>query len=147
MKYSDFSGAVSAILLEDTRYDREAYTFVKDSWDYTVKMLKRQPGVPQHVTGRELLEGFRAYALEEFGPMASRVLTTWGLKRTEDVGEIVFNLVNKGFFGKQDSDTKDDFAAGFDFAEAFVRPYVPESQKVKPLRSGRRPKRQRNPLK
>lgn len=146
MRYSDFSEAVAAILLEDTRYDREAYAFVKDSWDYTVRMLKSPPGIPRHVTGQELLEGFRAYAMEEFGPVARRVLNTWGIKRTEDVGEIVFNLVNKGFFGKQDSDTKDDFAGGFDFEEAFVRPFLPESRKIKPLNMGRRAKRQRNPL-
>ncbi|MEI6970867.1 MAG: Minf_1886 family protein [bacterium] len=146
MKHVDYSEALEAILREDARYDRDAYAFVKDSWDYTVKMLKRQPGAPQHVTGNELLEGFRAYAVEEFGPMARRVLTTWGINRTEDVGEIVFNLVNKGFFGKQESDTKADFTGGYDFDEAFVRPYVPESRPAKRIGSGRRPKRQRNPI-
>ena len=147
MGYTNFVEVIEAILKEDTRYNRDAYVFVKDSWDYTVKMLKSPPGIPRHVTGRELLEGFRAYAMEEFGPMSRRVLDTWGIRRTEDVGEIVFNLVNKGFFGKQESDTKVDFAAGYDFDEAFVRPYLPESGKVKRLSAGRRPKRQRNPLK
>lgn len=147
MKYSEFAAAVDAIRREDMRYSRDAYLFVKDSWDYTVKMLKRSPEVRQHVTGQELLEGFRAYAMEEFGPMAKRVLNTWGIRRTEDVGEIVFNLVKTEFFGKQDSDTKEDFAVGFDFDEAFVRPYVPEFPKAKRISAGRRPKRQRSPLK
>ena len=147
MLYSSYEETMQAILREDTRYDREAYAFIKESWDYTVKMLKSMPEGPRHVTGTELLEGFRAYAMEEFGPIAKRVLNTWGIRRTEDVGEIVFNLVNKGFFGKQDSDKKEDFSGGFDFDEAFVRPFQPEARHAKPLTAPRRPRRQRNPLK
>ncbi|MEI6218165.1 MAG: Minf_1886 family protein [bacterium] len=147
MLYSSYEETMQAILREDTRYDREAYAFIKESWDYTVKMLKGLPDGPRHVTGKELLEGFRAYAMEEFGPIAKRVLNTWGIRRSEDVGEIVFNLVNKGFFGKQDSDKKEDFAGGFDFDEAFVRPFQPAPRHTKPLTAARRTKRQRNPLK
>jgi len=131
---------------ENQQYDQAAYVFVKESWEYTVKMLKTPPGTFRQVSVKELIEGFRTHAMEEFGPMAKRVLNTWGIKRTEDVGEIVFNLVNKGFFGKQDSDKKEDFADGFDFDEAFLRPFLPQSAKLKPLTVRKRSKRQRTSL-
>ena len=128
MQCSSFEQAVEQIVKEDPRYDREAYAFLRDALDFTVKMLKKTEGAQRHVTGRELLEGIRIFALEEFGPVARRVLNTWGIRRTDDFGEMVFHLVNKGVLGKKESDKKDDFADGYDFREAFVRPFLPASK-------------------
>ena len=138
MQCSNFEEAVDVILREDDRYDRDAYVFVRDALDFTVKMLKKSADVPRHVTGKELLEGVRGYAMSEFGPVAKRVLNTWGIKSTQDVGEIVFGLVGKGVLGKTDTDRKEDFADVYDFEEAFVRPFLPESLRSKPVRTGRR---------
>jgi len=149
MQCSSFEEAVDLIILEDSRYDRDAYGFVRETLDYAAKMPKKTPDTPKprHITGRELLECVRSYAMEEFGPIAKRVLNTWGIKRTEDIGEIVFNLVNKGVLGKQESDKKDDFAGGFDFEESFVRPFLPESIKNKTVKPRRpRGKSQRTSL-
>jgi len=135
MQPRNFEAAVAAILKEDARYAAEAYRFVRAALDYTIKMLnKPETGPGRHVTGRELLEGFRLLALQEFGPLAFRVLQTWGVKRTEDVGEIVFNLVGKGVLGKTPQDRKEDFAAGYDFRAAFVTPFLP-TRPVKKARS------------
>ena len=81
-----------------------------------------------HVTGQALLEGLKLYALEEFGCLAGAVFEAWGVKRSEDFGEVVFNLVEHGLMGKQETDSKSDFACGFGgrtFSEVFqVRPVL-----------------------
>jgi len=76
-------------------------------------------GKVRHVTGRELLEGIRAYATESFGFLARTVLAEWGVSRTQDFGDIVFNLVEAGLLSRTEKDTKSDFADVYDFAEAF----------------------------
>lgn len=106
---------LAQILVRDDRYGREAYRFVQEGLEFTV----RRRGRKGHVTGRELLEGLRDLARERFGLMARTVLNQWGLKKTADFGEIVFNLVEEQIMSKQDSDTREDFENIYDFEEVF----------------------------
>lgn len=109
------------ILSRDPRYTADAYAFVRAGLDFTVRRLEKS----RHVSGGELLDGIREFALKEFGPMSKTVLAEWGIQRTEDVGEIVFNMVETGLLGKTDKDSREDFADGYDFDEAFCRPFQP----------------------
>ena len=128
-----FIEAVMRILEHDRRYAPEAYQFVCEGLNYTVRLLnKPHTGPERHVSGRELLEGLRQYALENYGPVARRVLSSWGINRTEDFGEIVFNLVEQGVLGTSPEDSKADFAGGYDFDEAFKAPFRPERSTVGP---------------
>ncbi|HUJ09629.1 MAG TPA: Minf_1886 family protein [Verrucomicrobiae bacterium] len=126
MQKFNFAESVDEIVREDGRYDKDAYYFVREGLDYTIKLLKKQSrGTGRHVSGQELLEGLRRFALEEFGPMSKTVLTYWGVKQCEDFGAIVFHMVDKGILGKTEQDTPEDFKGGYDFEEAFVKPYRP----------------------
>ena len=129
MQDLEFSEIVGLICKEDTRFDRKAYNFVRQALDHTVKEVKRrQPertGKSQHVTGAELLEGIRAYALDQYGPMTKTVLTNWGISRCTDFGDIVFNLIEYNVFSKTENDRREDFADIYDFDEAFVKPFQP----------------------
>jgi uncharacterized repeat protein (TIGR04138 family) len=80
----------------------------------------------RHVTGPELLDGVRRYALKEFGPMVITVFDNWGVRSCEDIGNIVFNLIGAGVFGKTEEDSIEDFKNVYDFKEAFVKPFAPE---------------------
>jgi uncharacterized repeat protein (TIGR04138 family) len=82
------------------------------------------------VGAAELLDGFRVHCLQEFGPMAITVLEYWGVRSSEDIGNMVFNLVQVGIFGKTDEDTLESFREGYDFADAFVLPFRPEPEKL-----------------
>jgi uncharacterized repeat protein (TIGR04138 family) len=82
----------------------------------------------RHVAGPELLQGVREYALKEFGPMVVTVLSYWGIRSTEDIGHMVFNLIGAGIFGKTEDDSIEDFKNVFDFHEAFVKPFEPEKR-------------------
>jgi uncharacterized repeat protein (TIGR04138 family) len=108
-----------SIIARDRRYAYDAYQFVLEALDYTYRMVKKR----RHVTGGELLEGVRSYALERYGPMARTVLEHWGITRCEDVGEIVFNLVDNGLLNKTEKDSRDDFKGGYDFKRAFEGPF------------------------
>jgi uncharacterized repeat protein (TIGR04138 family) len=78
---------------------------------------------PRHISGRELAEGVRDLSVEQFGPLARTVLEHWGIHATEDVGAIVFALVESGVLIKQDEDSPGDFEDVFDFDDAFEVPY------------------------
>ena len=127
MQKLSFHETLDQIVGEDHRYDKEAYVFVREALDYTIKMLKkdRTRSEARHVSGQELLEGIRQHAIKEYGPMTMTVLQSWGIKTCDDFGEIVFNLVEKGILGKTDQDRREDFHHGYDFQEAFVRPFQP----------------------
>jgi uncharacterized repeat protein (TIGR04138 family) len=128
MSKQNFVEVIDEILRKDARFDRDAYLFVREGLDFTVKMLKKNPQAPpvqRHVSGPELLDGLRKFALEQFGPMSKTVLQHWGVKQCEDFGDIVFNMVETGLLGKTEQDSRDDFKGGYDFDEAFVRPFEP----------------------
>jgi uncharacterized repeat protein (TIGR04138 family) len=126
MQRPSFEQAVQQILARDRRYQAEAYAFLREALDFTVRTLQKpQSGPMRHVTGQELLQGIRTYALQEFGPIAATVLRTWGVRGTEDFGHIVFNMVESGVLGKTEQDRREDFANGYDFEEAFVKPFLP----------------------
>lgn len=118
---------MAKIVEADSRYPFAAYLFIQDVLEYTQKMLGRSVKGQQHVAGKELLDGLRGYALEKFGPMAVTVLEEWNIRSCEDVGEIVFNLIAHNLASKTETDSRHDFKNGFDFFEAFRKPFLPSA--------------------
>ncbi len=114
-KIIDVEKALRSILAKDPRYPIEAYIFVREALDHTMA-IRNKAG---HVRGQELLTGMRALAIEQFGPLTLPVFHNWGVRRTEDIGEIVFNMVEIGILGKTEEDSREDFVDGFDFEDAF----------------------------
>ena len=79
----------------------------------------------RHVSGPELLQGLRIYALDQYGPLAKTVLESWGVSRCRDFGDIVFNLIEYNVFSKTESDRREDFSDIYTFDDAFVKPFQP----------------------
>ena len=126
MQKIGFAEAVDRIVMEDPRYHRDVYSFVRDALDFTVKQQKKnKEGISRHVTPGQLLDGIRMFALKEFGPMVPTVFGYWNIRTCEDLGHIVFNMIREEILGKNDSDTIEQFRDGYDFHEAFVVPYMP----------------------
>jgi uncharacterized repeat protein (TIGR04138 family) len=126
MQELTFDTTLALILAKDSRYHRDAYLFVKDALDHTQKIVvKENRDQLRHVTGQELLEGIRGYALTQFGPMAGMVFEEWGINRCEDFGEIVFNMVEIGLLGKTEEDSRADFQNSYSFHDAFRKPFLP----------------------
>jgi len=126
MQKIGFADTLDSIVTSDPRYQRDGYIFLRDALDFTTKQQKKVKGVSvRHVTGPELLDGVRRYALKEFGPMVMTVFDNWGIRSCEDIGNMVFNLISAGVFGKTEEDSIEDFKNVYDFEEAFVRPFAP----------------------
>ena len=149
----DFANAVERIVEKDPRYARAAYYFLRMGLDHTVKKVQadkkramRNKAHPSnHVSGQELLEGIREFALEQYGPMAFTLLGNWGLRDSANFGDLVFNLVEAQVFGKTENDSPEDFQNGFDFREALVEPYLPVSRRKTPLARKKPVRRKRKP--
>lgn len=125
---------ITQIALEDGRFDPAAFYLVNDAVAAAVKWLKSGEMKPRdvaptrggddvsfHISGYELLEAFRRLARERWGCLARDVLERWGLTKTEDVGEIVFMMVDdeKLEWRRRESDTKAEFRNVYDFSEVF----------------------------
>ena len=122
------------IAAQDQRYHLDAYQFVREALCYASDILEygkkttpkldlesEEPLVLQrHLSGRQLCLGLKHYAVEQFGLMAKSILNFWGIHKSDDVGEIVFNLIDAGVFMKSPDDSKDDFKDVFDFEKELV---------------------------
>ncbi|MBI4309172.1 MAG: hypothetical protein HY591_02455 [Candidatus Omnitrophica bacterium] len=127
----EFFSIVSGICGKDNRYHPEAYEFVMEALSYTQKKFKKS----KHVAGSELVEGIKALMLHKFGPMVLTVLNFWGIKTTDDFGNIVFNLVEHKILSKDTQDHYESFKNVYDFEEVFNKGY--RRQLAKRLKSMR----------
>jgi uncharacterized repeat protein (TIGR04138 family) len=104
---------------KNPRFHGKAYLFLLSALHHVMEALER----PRHISGRELASGVRELAIDRYGPMARMVLEHWGIHATQDLGDIVFALVDCGVLVKREDDRKDDFRDVFDFEEAFELGY------------------------
>jgi uncharacterized repeat protein (TIGR04138 family) len=128
MQEVNFDQTLEQILAKDSRFSRDSYVFVREALDFTQKLIGKENRGIRHVSGQELLDGIRQFALQQFGPMVVTVFEEWGIKNCRDFGEIVFNMVEIGLLAKTDKDTRDDFQNGYDFIDVFEKPFWPEDK-------------------
>ncbi len=121
------------------RYAEAAYFFVLEALDYTIFLQGKgqAPTESRHINGRELLDGLRRYAQEEFGPLAPFAFRSWGVERTEHFGDLVFQMCEAGLLNRAATDHPRDFADGFDFEHAFAETVsVREPARRGPVKEG-----------
>ena len=134
MQQVNFDEVLDEILTRDQRYPRDAYCFLREALDFTQKRAAKAGKLPppRHVTPQELLEGVRDFALDQFGPMTLTVFEAWAIRRGEDIGEIVFLIIDHKLLGRTDNDSIEVFKNGYDFDTAFRQPFLPLSRKTMP---------------
>ncbi len=102
--------------------------FPEDCYDFVVEALSRAHNLAEnassdpefmHTSARQLLNAIRTLAIQRWGKDAKAQLAQWGVLRTEDIGEIVYNMVGTGYWAVSETDKPEDFANGYDFAKAF----------------------------
>jgi len=130
MQAVQFEQSVVSILKRDARFDAQAYFFLKEALDFTLRRVAEgNAGQARHVSGPELLAGFRDHALEQFGPMAATLMAEWGVHCGEDVGDMVFHLIEEQVFGRQESDSHKDFANVFHLLDSLREPFLPKGRR------------------
>ena len=113
------------LIARSTCYPPAAFEFVQRGLEHTVTMIHQKPSpgkaddAPRHVTGQDLCQGLRDYAISQYGLLARLVLRRWHITRSEDFGQIVFAMVEAGLMHKTEEDSIHDFDNVFDFAQAF----------------------------
>ena len=130
------SHPLAELLEKDRRYTFEAYVFLFEALNLRRTVLRWAPnptepiaeneeptGTQHHVSGQELCEAIRRYALEQYGYMAKTVLNSWGIHGTSSFGEIVFNLIRIGQMRKTPRNTQVDFDNLYDFDVAFKQQF------------------------
>jgi uncharacterized repeat protein (TIGR04138 family) len=159
MSLVDPDNPLVRLVQEDRRYPLDAYLFVLESLSFAQEKLgmgeessavdeaapdgdrgseqtpkgrvRRRRRRERHLTGQELCEAARLYALEQYGYLASVVLRSWGITRTDDFGELVYNMIGIGQMRKTRRDRREDFNGVYDFDEVLSRGFtfsVPEAQ-------------------
>ncbi|HEY3221801.1 MAG TPA: Minf_1886 family protein [Gemmatimonadales bacterium] len=107
--------ALAEIRRRDGKYNERAYVFVLAALEFAQTHLTAR----RHLSGVELAWACRDFALEQFGMLASAVLTHWGIHTTDDFGQIVFMLIDVGLLARQPTDRIEDFEHVYDFAAVF----------------------------
>ncbi len=107
--------ALAEIRRRDGKYNERAYVFVLAALEFAQTRLPAR----RHLSGVELAWACRDLALEQFGMLASAVLTHWGIQTTDDFGQIVFMLIDVGLLARQPADRLEDFERVYEFAEVF----------------------------
>ncbi len=129
---TDFNSVIEEICESDSRYRVDAYEFVMEALTYTQKKFK----CAKHVSGETMLKGMKDLLMDKYGPMTLMVLEYWGIKNTEDFGNVVFNLVEKKILSKTDDDRIEHFQDAYDFEEVFDRGYRKKlAKKISRMRS------------
>lgn len=117
MEEIDFAGdGFDDIVAKDSRYDARAYALLMDC----VHFLGKED---RHMTAADIMDEFKERTLDQYGAMSMTVLSEWGLRSTEDLGEMMFNLSEHGRVRRDPEDTAECFVGGYDFEEAFLGPY------------------------
>lgn len=132
MSYEDT--VLIPLLERDRRYPMEAYRFMHDALKFAQDELNMgededapssiiQPPIERHLTGQELCEAIRHYALQQYGFMAKTVLNRLGMHQTQDFGNVVYNLISIGLMKKGPRDRRDHFDNVYDFEIVFRQEY------------------------
>jgi uncharacterized repeat protein (TIGR04138 family) len=107
-------------------YDVEALRFVQEGLSYAVNKFHGEqvdPKANRHVSGQQLCQGLREYALARWGMMARAVLSRWGITSTLDFGKIVYALIDARYMSRTEQDSIEDFRDVYDFKAAFDADY------------------------
>lgn len=119
---------LQAALEKNAPYPMEAFAFVREGLDHTVRRLHGDmPEGPideeeihdRHVDGSELSLGLLNFSIRKYGLMADTVLAHWNITRTDDFGRIVFAMIEQGLMSKTDQDDLEDFFGVRPFSTAF----------------------------
>jgi uncharacterized repeat protein (TIGR04138 family) len=115
----DLKQKFEELLARDPRFSKDAYAVVQDAIKWAEAEHTKPDHSLRHVTARQILEALRDMARQECGGGARDCLAALGIKSSDDVGEIVYNLASIGAIATAANDSRTDFTGIFDFEREF----------------------------
>jgi uncharacterized repeat protein (TIGR04138 family) len=125
--------SLARLLARDPRFSIHAYRFVMSA--LSTATIKHHGIVPtnssagelpdrqDHVTGQQLAYAVAGLAAQEFGFLGYRVLSSWGIRTTGDIGDIVYHMIDENHMQKSPTDSRSDFDDVFDLRQAIEDEY------------------------
>src|SRR5467141_3458429 len=98
-EFATLEQAFAQIRQRDGRYQERGYLFVLAALEFAQSRLPAR----RHLSGGELAWACRDFAFEQFGLLESAVLEYWGVTSTQDLGCIVFMLIDVGLLARQEN--------------------------------------------
>ncbi len=122
--------SLQQLIGKDPRYPVDAYLFVREALAFAADSAElvaeesteeqiEQNRRERHLSGQELCEAIRQYAIKQYGYMAKVVLNGWGVRETSDFGDIVYNMIDVGIMKKSSRDQRSHFNNVYKFDAAF----------------------------
>ena len=121
--------SLDQLVNQDPRYPIEAYIFVREALAFAADSLELDDKAPvdqvpgaetaRHLTGQELCEAVRQFAINQYGYMAKVVLERWGITATSNFGDIVYNMIDMGIMKKSPQDRRSHFDKVYEFSDVF----------------------------
>lgn len=139
-----FDNAITNIVTKNQKFAKEAYYFINSALSKALQKNTEKPKAKEqqaHVRADTLVYAFRDLALEQYGPLSKLVLAHWGIEESEDIGKLVYLLIEEGIWSKTEEDKLSDFANVINFEEAFTKPFLPAKPKkgtTKPKKTGQK---------
>ena len=131
MKNDNLSVTIKRIIENDSRFHPDAYIFINDAVKFTIDNINmRADRSNRHISGKELLDGIKDFAMSKFGPMSYEVLSSWGLEDSLSIGYVVFNMVDYKLLGKSNNDSITDFDNSYNLREELSSPFLPEHDNI-----------------
>ncbi len=120
MDLTKVDSTIENICANDIRYHKNAYHNIFNALAYCETVMKTE----KNLTAKELVIGYKDITLSKYGALALEVLHHWGIYSTQDIGNIVFNLVNANLLGRSQGDKIEDFKNIFDLTQEMKSPYL-----------------------
>ena len=120
--------SIEELARQDKRYPPAAYMMVFEGLECALSKLPAR----RHVTPRELVEGVRDVALRDWGLLARTVLESWNIRNTGEIGDLVFNLIEKKLLVAGAEDNRAQFEDAFDLQEGLDREFITDLEKNPP---------------
>ena len=121
------------LLKRDRRFKAESYRFIDEALRYAQNVLKMgldmapsesDKPAEHHVRGQDLSRAVKEFAIAQYGYLARPVLAELGIRKTEDIGRIVYNLIEIGYMKKTPDEQLDDFRNLFDLGEELDKSFT-----------------------
>jgi len=104
-------------------YHKDAFYYVAKAIESAHEAIRKDEQRRRHISGGELVKEMVKLVKHDFGYLGATVLTEWGIVATDDIGKIVFLMVENGVLSAQESDSIDDFKDLFDLKTVLEHEY------------------------
>lgn len=101
---TDLIDSLHQVSQKHNKYPVQAYLLIYETLDWL-----HQKGNVSHLTGADLSQAMFSYSLAVYGLLSKMVWRELNILRSEDIGNMVYHLLDEKLMNKQETDNQSDF--------------------------------------